>query len=249
MDDVEAVAVWAGLFAAIAGIVLALVAIWFASRVDSRAHELDRASLQRLERIEVSVDRVVSDVRQLIVSAWERIVVSRGQPDVREAAGEGAQAPASQVEEHISDIEQALPPAEQRRLEDELAALRDAVRRLEQPAQYKSPRVYWEILKPDDLALLKIMLESGQHISPEEAEAVVARPRALMREGLLVPVIAADGQRVYWLTELATDVVASLGSGTAPRKLLDSISRAEDYLKPLLAEQGYPVRSEEGRKG
>ena len=243
MEDFETVAVWTGLFASIIAIVLALVAIWFSWRVDSRAHNLDKASLQRLERIEVSVDRVVSDVKQLISTAWDRMVLRNRGAEPEAAVEEEVQASTEVVERKVREVEQAFAAKDRERMEGELAALRKAVKMLEtnvaeavddaasrrveslRDIQYTPPEIYLETVRPDELALLKIMVESGQHLTHEQAEAIPVKPRALMREGLLKPVLTPENEeRVYWLTQLAREVVGSLDSARSAANTSPSVS-------------------------
>ncbi len=50
MSEVETVATWAGLITGIAGIVLAIVTIWFASNTEKRAQQVNDQMIKSLQK-------------------------------------------------------------------------------------------------------------------------------------------------------------------------------------------------------
>ncbi|WP_155293262.1 hypothetical protein [Rhodococcoides fascians] len=84
MEQVESVALWAGLIASIVGVVLAIVSILFTNAVERRSSELNTQIVQTLQKIETAVDRSTDDTTNLIKVAWERLLpssdVSSGPP-------------------------------------------------------------------------------------------------------------------------------------------------------------------------
>lgn len=74
MNEVESVALWVGIFAGIAGIVLAVVAIWFARSVDDRAKRVSDQTIRSLQKIETKVEGLSDDTINLIKVGWDRML-------------------------------------------------------------------------------------------------------------------------------------------------------------------------------
>jgi hypothetical protein len=70
MDEVERVGLWIGLLASVAGIVLAVVAIWFAQRVDRDSRRVAEKTITSLQKIESAVDKQSNEVTNLVKVAW-----------------------------------------------------------------------------------------------------------------------------------------------------------------------------------
>jgi hypothetical protein len=83
MSQTVDVATWVALIAGLAGIVLSVVAIWFAFAVDSRSRRVTEQMLQSLQKIESYVERSSGDTQGLIKVAWDRMLVgvTSGQPE------------------------------------------------------------------------------------------------------------------------------------------------------------------------
>ena len=74
VNDVEAVALWVGLLAGLASVVLAVVAIWFAFWVNDRATEVNDQTIRSLQKIEAQVERAADDTTNLIKGAWDKML-------------------------------------------------------------------------------------------------------------------------------------------------------------------------------
>lgn len=66
-------ALWVGLLAGVVGIALSTFAIWFAWKTNERADRADRERAQTLVKVESLVDRLSSDVREVIKDAVLRV--------------------------------------------------------------------------------------------------------------------------------------------------------------------------------
>src|SRR3954464_15733564 len=95
MGEVERVALWVGLIASVAGIVLSIVAIWFAREVDTRSAAITKQTIQSLQKIESTVERQSKDTQELIKAAWDAMLGGMGQPQTP-APSSPAQAGATQ---------------------------------------------------------------------------------------------------------------------------------------------------------
>lgn len=78
MNQVETVALWAGLLSSVVGIVLSIVAIVFSILVDRRSSKVSDHTIQALQRIESAVERLSSDTRDIIKAGWDRMLVGVG---------------------------------------------------------------------------------------------------------------------------------------------------------------------------
>jgi hypothetical protein len=74
LTQVETVALWTGLIGGVVSIVLSLVAIVFARDVDRRSERVSTQTIQSLEKIEATVERLSEDTRGLIKVAWDRLL-------------------------------------------------------------------------------------------------------------------------------------------------------------------------------
>jgi Arc/MetJ-type ribon-helix-helix transcriptional regulator len=94
MSQVETVATWAGLLTGVAGVVLAVVAIWFAISTERRSASVSDHTIQSLQKIESQVDRASKDTQDLIKVAWDRLVTRAtgdGLPDREQAEASNLQ--------------------------------------------------------------------------------------------------------------------------------------------------------------
>ncbi len=131
MTEVERVGLWVGLFASVAGIVLSMVASWFARNVDREARDVNNQTIRSLETITSTVTRLSDDTQTLIKGAWDKLVVgasgagpapaelSSGQDSAQIAAGLTAE-----VEADLKDTTEGG-----RRGPEEVAAVLDELQR------------------------------------------------------------------------------------------------------------------------
>ncbi|HLL06424.1 MAG TPA: hypothetical protein VK539_37985 [Myxococcaceae bacterium] len=80
MTQVEVVALWTGLISGIVSIVLSIVAIVFSVLVNQRSDKVSDQTIQSLERIGTTVERLSEDTRVLIKNAWEKLLGGFGSP-------------------------------------------------------------------------------------------------------------------------------------------------------------------------
>jgi hypothetical protein len=74
MNQVEVVALWAGLIASIAGIVLSVAALVFGVWVNNRSTAVSDQTIRSLQKIESTVERLSDDTRSLIKAGWDKML-------------------------------------------------------------------------------------------------------------------------------------------------------------------------------
>src|SRR5258708_34989048 len=147
MSQVETVALWAGLIASIAGIVLSAVATWFALRVNDQATAINNQMIKSLERIESSVERVSSDTRELITAGWNKMLGNMGNqidpgasnPDSTDSIVNGV---ATEIESELNEDGSEEPEAKIQRLEEALRELQVTVSNLRRGTSYATPMIH-----------------------------------------------------------------------------------------------------------
>jgi hypothetical protein len=73
-QQVSDVALWVGVISGIIGIALSVVAIVFSILVNNRSAEVSDKTIQSLQKIESTVERLSSDTGSLIKVAWEKML-------------------------------------------------------------------------------------------------------------------------------------------------------------------------------
>ncbi|HYI65415.1 MAG TPA: hypothetical protein VEW95_00665 [Candidatus Limnocylindrales bacterium] len=71
----ELMGLWVGLVASIVGIVLSIVAMVFAFAVDQRSRTVTNQTIQSLQKIETTVERMSSDTEGLVKAAWDKLLL------------------------------------------------------------------------------------------------------------------------------------------------------------------------------
>jgi division protein CdvB (Snf7/Vps24/ESCRT-III family) len=172
MSQVESVALWAGLIASIAGIVLSAVATWFAFRLNDQATAINNQMIKSLERIESSVERVSSDTRELITAGWNKMLGNMGGPtDPGTANSDSADSivdgVATEIESELNEDGSEEPEAKIQRLKDALRELQATVSNLRRGNNYASPMIQDALLQTvrdlpiEGRALLSILMRVG----------------------------------------------------------------------------------------
>jgi hypothetical protein len=247
MDQVNTVALWAGLIASIAGIVLSAVATWFAFRVNDQATAINNQMIKSLERIEASVERVSSDTRELITAGWNKMLGSMGSqinpgPTSQENADAIVNGVATEIESELNEDGGEEPEAKIQRLEEALRELQATVSNLRRGTSHATPMIHDALLQTvrdlpiEGRALLSILIRGG-HLTRHQYQAAMKRSelrlavRSLRNSGLLVPLEGFENDQkvpVYWLPSgLIRVAKVSLNlAGDAPRDIVESVSRA-----------------------
>ncbi len=68
------VATWIGLLTGVTSVVLAVVAIWFSLATQRRAETVNMQTIQSLQKIESTVERLSDDTQDLIKAAWDKML-------------------------------------------------------------------------------------------------------------------------------------------------------------------------------
>jgi len=92
MDQLIDVATWAGLVAAVFGIGLAIVAIWFTFSTDARSRRVSEQMIKSLQKIEGFVERSSSDTQGLIKVGWDRMLgnMANSTPEIPSGTGDSS---------------------------------------------------------------------------------------------------------------------------------------------------------------
>ena len=229
MSQVELVALWAGLIASIAGIVLSIVAITFSILVDRRSSKISDHTIQSLQKIESTVERLSSDTRELIKAGWDKMlgnfsgespeapaeiraneisagIVSELRSELKSLANESSEkAPsAKDIEGMIRNLETSLTT----QLSD-LAASRRPGEQLDR-ALMKLTK-----LSPPAKVLLGEISKAGRHISRDEYNVLLKTPlegplKELREIGAIIPVVHhAKGQDIpcYYFPPFAAPAI------------------------------------------
>lgn len=132
-SQVEMVATWAGLISGIVGVALSVVAIWFTFAVNRRSEEVTQHTVQSLQKIESTVERLSSDTTGLIKAAWDKMIGSMSRTALESAEEDerlvsGATA---EIREEIAEADQDASATEVKhrldRIEETLLGLSDAI--------------------------------------------------------------------------------------------------------------------------
>jgi len=108
MDHLIDVATWVSLIAALLGISLAIVAIWFTFSTDARSRRVSEQMIKSLQKIEGFVERSSSDTQGLIKVGWDRMLgnMATPTPDMSESTDDStikqiAEGLAEEVRTHL----------------------------------------------------------------------------------------------------------------------------------------------------
>ena len=276
MGQVEEVAIWVGLIAGIAGIVLSIVAMWFTVVVDRRSRETSNQTIQSMQKIESYVERISTDIGGLIRAAWERMLGTVGAPESVStedatksiAAGLAAELRAEllqpvEQEQNGSDQQQGTDEAPIVLGNGELERLNNAVRRLERRLEYQlrsgqqiDPRddviMSLRRLSPLARALIREIATNRGHLNRREYMRL--RDYRDMRNavtelrsaGLLVPLISNDDDDEGPVYWIAGPKLPIVGAGLLMASPDPSVVRAR--VNDVLREIGYLPRIEEARR-
>jgi hypothetical protein len=244
MSQAETVALWAGLIASIAGIVLSVVATVFAIWVGKQATEVNNQMIRSLQKIESTVEHLSADTRELITAGWNKMLTGLGSErevepissDVPDKISEGI---ASEVRSELEDSE-GQPTAQ--RLESVLADLRETLSaQLRQRPNRSSSDALDSLAEtvrglPVEARALLAILPKGRHLTRKEYLSSTRNPslkaavKALRAEGLLVPLEGADEDGkaipVYWLPPFLSKSQVKLATGLAgdiPKEVSDAV--------------------------
>lgn len=143
METVESVALWVGLLVGMASVVLAGVALWFTSRVDKRSNEVTFQTVQSLQKIESTVERMSGETTDLIKVAWERLLGRVDTPGMsldETAVRAIAQGVSAEVGATLSEHQTEEAGGDTARMLEGIAAsLESVVHALDESAEQASP--------------------------------------------------------------------------------------------------------------
>jgi hypothetical protein len=219
MSQVETIALWTGLFASIAGIVLSVVATLFAIWVNKGATEVNNQTIKSLQKIESSVDQLSRDTRELITAAWNRMLGDMGGSETAQTDTNAPEQISGGIANEIrSELAEEIPEAPGQKIERIEQALQDLQRTVAAQLRARSnssrsnsfdfllKRI--SALSVEARALLS-SVASGAHLDRNQyrtaAKSTVLRGplRELRAAGLIVPLEGLDenqeGVPVYWL--------------------------------------------------
>jgi hypothetical protein len=258
MIDMQTVAFWMSFIGSIVGIVLSIVAIVFSILVDRRSSKVSDHTIQSLQKIESTIERVSSDTRELIKAGWDKMLgnVDRVSPPIssessakelaagiaaelrselvglksNKAQSEKPDMPVEQLEKYVKDLET--------RVTDILRA-----QTLERRPSAKFSDVLEKIntLPPTALTLLRAI--RNVHLTRKEYSRLSAGRfgpalNELRRAGLIVPVAHKSPRGIepcYYFPS---------GIGAIARALFDDMSEPPPELQQEIERElksiGYP---------
>jgi hypothetical protein len=249
MSQVEIVALWAGLIASVAGIVLSFVATIFAVLVSKQSTEVNQQMIKSLQKTESTVEHLSDDTGELIKAGWNKMLTGFGREHdadatALEATNEISEGVASEVR---SQLEDNLGESDSQRIERLEATLDDLKETTAALLRRKYRRDSEDVLMSltEELRLLPVearavltILSRGGHITRKQYISSIRHPllkgpiKRLRAFGLLIPLVGNDeggrSEPVYYFPPHTTNQIklASQLVGDIPNEVLDSISGA-----------------------
>lgn len=233
MSQVEIVALWVGLMAGVASIVLSAVAILFARDVDRRSERVSNQTIQSLQRIESTVAQLSEDTRDLIKVAWDRLLgqVGASAPQPSDIGAEIASGLIAELRASLRDLtesenlggatvsevnrvvraveEQLVRPGHDDRTGSHTAAVL-------QTGAFETVVESVKLLDPVAVELLRALEAGKAHLSWKMYRELSRNPEiesallSLRTKGLVVPLEGAEdgsGDPVYWFPPWFYDVI------------------------------------------
>jgi hypothetical protein len=249
MSQVETVALWAGLIASIAGIVLSIVATVFAIWVGKESSQVNQQMIRSLQKIETTVEHLSADTRELITAAWNRLLTAGLGSDLEtetsdhELPEELSAGIASEVRSELKENIGASEAERLKRAESALEDLRESVSALLRRTSAKGTNTPDNFLiesvrnLPVDAKALISILARSRHLTRKQYRAATqnqtlkAALKALRGNGLLVPLEGQEnGEAVpvyYFPANLTRPIkIASQLAGPIPEETTSKISDA-----------------------
>jgi predicted transcriptional regulator len=227
MDQLIDVATWVSLIAALLGISLAIVAIWFTFSTEARSRRINEQMIQSLQKIEGFVERSSADTQGLIKVGWDRMLGNVGTPSPRtttdstddSAIRQIAQGLAEEMRAQLDTTKGAISESidEDRivqRVSEAIQAQLEVSQRQSRPTlsdQVESWTNVLSALSPTAYELAKFIgVYRREHLTRGEYGKLIgvnanyaSAVRELRRAGVLVPLtgpsVPKKDQPVYWL--------------------------------------------------
>ena len=258
MSQVETVALWAGLIASIAGIVLSIVATIFAIYVSKESSLVNQQMIRSLQKIETTVEHLSADTRELITAGWNKMLAGLGAEDdgdTSEAPDEISSGIASEVRSELT--EDGIGESGPQRVERLERALEDLRETLSAQLRQRPTRDSTDPISalaekirglPIEARAFISILSRGRHLTRKEYtissinQPLKVAMKSLRTAGLLVPLQGHSEDNgpvpVYYFPPGTTKHirVASQLAGEVPKEILEKIS---DALKTI----GYVPKS------
>ena len=216
MSDAENVALWLGIIVGIAGVVLSVVAIWFAFWVNDRAARVNDQTIQSLQKIETTVERLSADTTGLIKAGWDKML---GQ-----VCGTGL-GPSEQAQSSATEIASGLSSEMMAELEESGVVTHDEAKRIESLIEELGKKLTAQIsaastparlgsqldrlveqlegISMDARELVAAISEAGRHLTRKEYRSLLNSPlsdalRELREAGLLAPFLgySPEGEQI-----------------------------------------------------
>jgi len=213
MSQVKTVALWAGLIASIAGIVLSIVATEFAIWVSKQSAEVNLQMIKSLQKIESTVEHLSADTRELITAGWNKMLTGiGGQSDTEtsasDASDEISEGMASEVRSELEDEFGESDSQRIERLESALEDLKETMaaqlrrRRKQDPEDVVLTLTEELRALPVEARAILSILSRGRHLTRKQYLSSTRNPilkipiKRLRTFGLLVPLVgkSEDGK-------------------------------------------------------
>ncbi len=256
MNQIETVALWAGLMASIAGIVLSIVATLFALWVNKESTVVNQQMIKSLQKIESTVEHLSADTRELITAGWNKMLTGLGNGrDIEEGSSTAEitdQISAGVESEVQSELQDSSTESERQRIERLEAALLDLKETIASQLRRRSYKdsddplyALVEDLKRlplESRAMVNILATNSYHLTRNQYLKMSKNPllkiaiKRLRASGLLVPLVGKkdDGltEPVYYFPPNATKTIrlASTLAGEIPKDILNNVSIEMDSL-------------------
>ena len=231
MNEVEHIALWAGLISSIVGIVLSVVAITFSVLGSIRLERVTDQMIKSLQKIESEVERISEETSGLVKAGWERMLGNMASP--REINGDSSRASAKEIAAGLTNEIRATlaetehdhetgAPNQIARIEERLGEIQSTITAMmsnsADPARLRDG-YSWDtrIAKLPDLAREFAYQIRMLHLTREQYEKLRTDTHVgsalvrLRKAGILVPLSDHGNSKsvVYWFPSRKSDEITS----------------------------------------
>lgn len=259
-DQINAVALWAGLLSSIAGIVLSVGAFVFGIVANNRATAVSDQTIKSLQKIESAVEQLSDDTRTLIKAGWEKMLsgvstassIVEGHDDIAPVAKDGLTEEVISRLTKIEGFNNGLATLDQvQEIQKVVEQLRKSINlQAKNQSTQKTPTSdidrlvsVLDKLNPYSRAMFEV-IASNRHLTEAQYDALLDSKygddfQELRDAGLIVPLAGLEKDKkvpVYWLPSSYAKV----------HKVARQMSRVETSIRPdvagALREIGYTVK-------
>ena len=244
MSQVETVALWAGIFGSVVSIVLAVIAIRFSFWVNDQATVISEKTIEAIQRIEGTVERLSQDTNGLIKVAWEKMVV----PGTPTTDSGDDPADKSVIEGMVAEIREAIVKASPADTSQDMKRFERAIAGLEatMSAELRRPPANTRVSKVDEFvraagqvtpaglelvrAIVGVRSGGSRHLTSKQygllQDGPLQRDLLQLREaGLLVPRKSPRETTPVYFPPYPLDIIrsASLLLDDTPEQIKDRV--------------------------